>query len=255
VSLPRTFRTWKLLSNLTTSNSLGNNSSISSKGLLTHNPQSTNQQHQSLKTKHNSQSDHSANNAIDNRAKSISTLLVLSAVAVSRRRSRGVRSTSSSGVATSSAPSLCATDAEFIHAGDKVVPRDDFLAGAEERVSSGCAVSTSSTVVEQEANGDVAGGRERRRSRCVGDEFESHGGGVIDHTVEVRVDHGQVGETEEGREGGVGAELHVELALALGGDGVVQGLDNLGGEDLASDGTHVVGRVVSETPFVGVGKR
>ena len=245
------------LSSLATSNSLGTNSSgASSKSLLAHNPHTTNQQYQSLETKHDSQSNHGANNAIDNRAESITAgLLALStSVAAARRgRRRSVGSTSASAVTAGSAPSLSAADAELVHGGDEIGPWDDFLAAAEERVSNGFAVSTSSAIVEQEANRDIAGGREWR-SRGVGNKLKSHGRSVINHAEEVAVDTRQVGETEERREGCIGAELDVELALALSGNGGVEPFDNLGSEDFAGDGTHVVGRVVSEAPFVSVGQ-
>lgn len=44
-----------------------------------------------------------------------------------------------------------------------------------------------------------------------------------------------------------------EFLFALGGDGGVEELEDLGGEGFAGDGAHGVGGVVGEVPFVLVG--
>lgn len=230
-------------------------SSRLSKTLLADDSHSTDQEDQSLETKNDSQSDHGANDAVDNRAQSITALALGGNIVASRAGtgSRSVSSTSASGVAASGAPRLGVTNAELVHAGDKVVPGDKLITSTEERVSGRRAAGVGSTVVEQETDGDVVGSRERR-GRSVGDQLESHGRSVIGDTVEVRVSDGQVCKTEERSKGAVGAELNTELALALSFDGVVQELNDFCGKNLASNGACVVRCVEGKVPFVSVGQ-
>ena len=66
----------------------------------------------------------------------------------------------------------------------------------------------------------------------------------------------QAGQAEEGKEGSVGTELDAEFvgaeARAARSDGAIQVLHSFTCELHSGDGTHGVGFVVCETPFVGV---
>ena len=86
-------------------------------------------------------------------------------------------------------------------------------------------------VVEQEAHVQILDGGERCRGGCrvVGEEFEGHGRGVVGQAEEIGVDSREVGETEEGEEVVVGAELHLEFELTGRVDGGVECCDNLSG--------------------------
>lgn len=80
----------------------------------------------------------------------------------------------------------------------------------------------SGAVVEEEADGDVFRGWEGGGGRDggVGDELEGHGRGVVWDGGEIGAvgvgvgygrEGGEIGETEEGLEGAVGAELDVDF--------------------------------------------
>ena len=109
--------------------------------------------------------------------------------------------------------------------------------------------------MEEEAHVYLVGGGDRGGGGGggVGRELEGHGRGVVWDAVEVGVGGGEVGEAEEGFEGGVGAELEGELGRARGVDGGVEGLEDLRGEGGAGDGADGGGLVEGEVVFVGVG--
>ena len=107
--------------------------------------------------------------------------------------------------------------------------------------------------MEEEADVDVVGAGEGVGG-AVGRELEGHGGGVVGHAEEVDVDLRQVGLAEEGLEATVGAKLHVEWRGAVAGDGAVERLHDLRGDDGA--GYRADGRagVVGQVEFVLVGQ-
>lgn len=92
--------------------------------------------------------------------------------------------------------------------------------------------------------------------RCFGEELERHRGRVVGDANPVGAERGQVRETEEGLELAVFAELEVEDrgAGSVGGDGFVEGGEDLGGEGGAGDGADGVRGVVGEVELVGVGQ-
>lgn len=108
--------------------------------------------------------------------------------------------------------------------------------------------------MEQESYLQVVSAGESRVDVGVGEELKDHGARVVDDAGEVVRYLGQVCETEERHEGGVGAELDAEFLGARGADDVVHVRENLSGELHAGDCAHVVAGVVGKTPFVGVGE-
>ena len=109
--------------------------------------------------------------------------------------------------------------------------------------------------MKQEPHADLLHGREGVR-RPRGEELKRHAGGIIRDTEKVRVLLRELGEAEEGEEAAVGAELDGEFWFgggAFGGDGSVEGLDDLRGDGGAGDGADGVGGVVGEGELVGIG--
>lgn len=225
--------------------------------LLGHDLVPTGNKHQRLQTKHNSQSDHGANDAVDGGTQSIALLGSSggrsSAVGAAGRGD--VRGTGTGGVLANAAPFLGGADGEGVHLGGKLVPGDQLGVAAEERVDLGLGLGAGGSVVEEEADADVVCRGERGRGDGgVCDELKGHGGRVVDDAVEGGVRGGEVGQAEEGEEGGVGAELDVHLALSGSGDCGVEALEDLGGEGHAGNGAQVVAAVVGQAKLVGVGE-
>lgn len=109
--------------------------------------------------------------------------------------------------------------------------------------------------MEQEPHAQITGRRPiGLRDRSVRDEFERHTRSIVWYAEEIRIYGCEVRETEEGLKAGVGAELDVQFAFPLAGDGGVEGLDDLCREGCAGDGADGVGGVVCEGEFVRVGE-
>lgn len=127
---------------------------------------------------------------------------------------------------------------------------------SEKRIRHRFASVRGGVVVEKEAHADIFR-RGKGFGGPAGEEFKRHAGGIVGDPVEIRVGLREVGEAEEGEEGGIGAELEGEFGSgggALSGDGGVKGLDDLGGEGGASNGADGVGGVIGEVEFVSVGQ-
>ena len=212
----------------------------------------TDQHERRQRSQNNSQRNKSTDNTTNRRrdiAATVSTLL--------RSGSPGVldkRSARTSSVTTLSAPLLCSRNSKFIQLILERGPRNSVLAAAEEREDRGFTGVASRAVVEQEADLQVASVGETRVNICVGEELKDHGASVVDYAGEVVADLLQIGETEEGHEGRVGAELDAELLGARGADDVVHVFKDFSRELHAGYCAHVVAGVVGEAPLVGVGE-
>lgn len=122
----------------------------------------------------------------------------------------------------------------------------------EEGVSDGYGIIARGTVVEEEADTQIIKSRERIR-RCGGEQFEGHRRRIVWNAVEIRIRVGKVREAEERLKAAVGTELDIQWGLAAGGDGVIEGLDDLSSEGCTCDGADGVGGIVGEVEFMGVG--
>jgi len=220
--------------------------------LLANKPKPTNQHKRGQRPQNNSQRDKSTDDATNRRrhiAATVSTLLSSSSAIVLDERSA-----SSSSVTTLSAPLLRSSNSKLIQLVLEGSPRHRVLAAAEEGEDGGFTGVASRAVVEQEADLQVISVGETRVNICVGEQLEDHRASVVDNASEVVADFLQVGETEEGHEGCVGAELDAELLGAGGADDVVHVFEDFSCELHTSDCAHVVAGVVGETPLVGVGE-
>jgi hypothetical protein len=220
---------------------------------LAHESEPTKQHERHQCTQHHRQRHKRANHASNRWAQTTAALRRCgSAVVVGRRR---VRRTPTRRVAALVAPLLGRRDCELGELGLEVRPAGRVAVAAKERVRDGCAVIRRRAIVEQEADLQIAVGGELRTSYIrSSEELDNHRASVVDDAGEVGAGLGQVHETEEGEEGGVGAELDAEFLGALAGDGRVQVRQDFAGKLHARDGTHVIRGVVGEAPFVGVGE-
>ena len=147
-------------------------------------------------------------------------------------------------------------DGELVHARHEIRPGKRHGRLPEKGIHHRFAGIGRRVVVKQEAHTDIPQGRKRVRGRG-GEELKRHAGGIVRDAVEVGILLWELGEAEEGKEAAVGAELDGEFWFgrgAFGGDGVVEGLDDLGGDGGAGDGADGVGGVVGKGEFVDVGK-
>ena len=123
---------------------------------------------------------------------------------------------------------------------------------AEEWVGDGDGIIPGGTVMEEEADAQIFNSGKRFWC-CSGEEFEGHRRRIIRNAVEIWIRAGEVCEAEERLKAAVGTELDVQGGFPAGGDGVVEGLEDLSGECCACDGADGVGGIVGEVEFVGVG--
>lgn len=161
----------------------------------------------------------------------------------------GVGGTAAVGVAAGRAPVRGVCDGKLVDAGLEVVPADGSILLAKQGVGLE-AVLGSSAVGPEEANGQIVLGG---LGGAGGDELEHHGGGVVADAVEVVGGSGQLGQAEEGHEGGVGAELDVELGDGLAVSDALESNHDLAGENGAGNGAGGIAAVIGEVPLVGRG--
>lgn len=129
-------------------------------------------------------------------------------------------------VAADVAPVLVILNGKLGHAVLEIGPGEGCLLLAKERERRELVLG-GGAIGKEEADADVVGGG--LRVGRVGDEFKGHGRGVVADAVEIGVGGGELGETEKGHKGAVGAELGVEARA--GGWAVEDGLQRR--EDLA----------------------
>lgn len=143
-------------------------------------------------------------------------------------------------------------DGELAHAGLEVVPRQGGLVLAKEGKGLELVVR-GGAVGKEEADVDIGGGG--LGGSAGGVQLKGHGGGVVDDAVEVCAGLLELGETKEGHESAIGTELGVELGGGLGAvDDGLEGVEDLAGENGASDGADGFARVVGQVPFVDGGE-
>ena len=212
------------------------------------NPQSTDEHDQSLKSKDYRKSNKRANDA-SHRPGDATTV-----TRVGVGRCRGAVAAGGAGpigVAANLAPLLGILDSDSAHTRLKVVPADSTVCMVEQWIN--CEWMLSSGAVDKvEPDGNVVGAR--MWSGGVGDELESHGGGVVDDGSKVSANRSEVGRAEEGGEGAIGAELDVQGRCLLPGNDGAEGVKDLASQDKAGYGADGVGSVVSQVPLVDTGK-
>ena len=148
-----------------------------------------------------------------------------------------------SAVPTRFAPTLLPRDREFVDACHEIIPAECSILLSEKRIRDRFADIAGCAIVEQKPHVQILRLWERRRCR-VREEFESHRGGVIWDPEKIAIGLCEICQAEERLETGVGTELDVQWCLAVGGDGGVQGFENLRGEGGACYCANGVGVVV-----------
>lgn len=145
------------------------------------------------------------------------------------------------------------TDRERAHSPGEIGPGETKRRLAEERIRDGGGGRGGGAIVLEEADLEVLGRWEGGRGG-VGEELKCHRGGVVGDPDPIAPQRGEVCRTEEGLELRVRAQLERdERAAALGGNGLVQGGEDLRGEGCAGDGADGGADVVGEGELVGVG--
>lgn len=170
-----------------------------------------------------------------------------------------VGSALASGAAADAAPVGSVLDGEAVHARLELGPWQGGAGLAEERQDGGRVVG-GGAVGEVVADAEVLRSVGRARGGGGGggicdDELKDHGGGVVDETLKVRAEVGEVGHAEKGHEGAVGAELDAEGdGGGVAGDDGAEGLDDLAGEDGAGDGADGAAPVEGQVPLLDGGE-
>lgn len=223
--------------------------------LLADDPQTTDQNDKQLQAENDAQGDHGTNDAGDGLGHATARVGAGAdgrAVVVAQ----GGRAAGAGRVPAGLAPVRLRVDGKLVHAGHEIGPRQGGPRAAEQGELGGLAGVAGRAVVEVEADADLVGGGERgARDAGVGHELPHEAGRVVRHAEKVGVHGREVGEAKVRHHAAVRAELDVELVLALVGDGAVEGVDDLCGEDGGRDGADGLGFVVGQAELVLVGPR